>query len=131
MIDSTSFIRTVLDSPVKVTSRSYISNKILEQFAGIRTDIFVEKLEEDILVEVRAIIQGASLEKIEASYPDGWYEAVRERFWPRFILKRFPVKYKIIKLESMAAFLQIKEVHKDSKPNLIYMKNGNPIRDYS
>jgi hypothetical protein len=49
------------------------------------------------LVRMTATLPEAVLEKFEVKYPADWREALKERFFPAFALKRWPVRYTIKK----------------------------------
>lgn len=44
-------------------------------------------------VQMRMHIGGEELGKVTFKYPDGWFQALKEKHFPDFLLKKFPVKY--------------------------------------
>jgi len=57
-----------------------------------------------ITLRIKGHIFGQKLEQREVSYPSTWWDAVKERFFPAWLLVRFPVTYKILRLEGWATY---------------------------
>ena len=47
-----------------------------------------------LIMKMRAFVLGEEGDKIEISYPEDWWQAVRERWLPKWWIKKYPVKYK-------------------------------------
>ena len=47
----------------------------------------------DIGVRVKGYIWSENVDTVNIQYPADWWQAVKERFAPKFILNRWPVKY--------------------------------------
>ena len=47
----------------------------------------------DLVAIMKLHIWGQQLDKVDVKYPANWKEAFREEYFPKFLLKRFPVKY--------------------------------------
>jgi hypothetical protein len=41
-----------------------------------------------------------STANVEVKYPDGWWQAFKQQYFSKWLLKRFPVKYKIVVVET-------------------------------
>ena len=74
----------------------YIREEMAEIFA-ILAKVSMEQpgqyFADGIVLRVRQDILGREIERIECRYPADWWQAVKERFAPKFILNRWPVKY--------------------------------------
>lgn len=59
-----------------------------------------------ILVEIRGFIwaEKHSLQHQEIRYPKNWWQAVKERFAPRWFLRLFPVEYELVVLDVKAIY---------------------------
>ena len=90
-----------LDKPAKIEVSKLLSKEFLKEYPDLRD------MEENLLVTARAIIQGQLLDEVTAKYPADWKEAVKERFFPPFLLKRYPVKYTTLKLEAVAYYPKV------------------------
>ena len=57
---------------------------------------FVEEWAEDVIVfRLKATMLGEHIETPAARYPKDWKEAVKERFFPKWALQRWPVRYTV------------------------------------
>ena len=45
-------------------------------------------------------ILGKNLEKIEAKYPHDWCEAFKDRWFPKWVKRRWPIKYNTLMLRA-------------------------------
>lgn len=52
--------------------------------------------------------ENESLKHQEVKYPFDWWEAFKERWFPRFLLKRYPVKYKKVILDVKKIYPKLK-----------------------
>ncbi len=60
---------------------------------SIEEDIFTK----DLIARIRGFVWSKEVKKeVEEtfSYPSNWWEAVKARFFPKFLKRRYPVKYK-------------------------------------
>lgn len=78
-----------------------ISNELLDADVNVRhfiTDMMV--------AEVRGFVwaEKESVRRQEIKYPRDWWQAVKERFAPRWFLIRYPVDYKVVVLDVKAIY---------------------------
>jgi len=52
-------------------------------------------IKDSLVYRMEGFIWGKTHEIDEISYPDGWFQGFKEAYIPKFILKIFPVKFKI------------------------------------
>jgi hypothetical protein len=57
-----------------------------------------------IILRLEAEILGKTTKEISVSYPADWWEAVKERFAPLWIKRKYPIKYKTIKLTAKECY---------------------------
>lgn len=71
-----------------------------------------------LIMQVRGYVWGEheSLQRQEIKYPRDWWQAFRERWFPAWWLKRYPVKYREIVLDVKAIY----PTFKPSVPNREY-----------
>ena len=69
--------------------------------ARINVEDFGDLVGEMMVVEATMSLPGLADEMIviHESYPQDWWQAVKERWFPQWLLNRFPVKYKEINIE--------------------------------
>lgn len=86
--------------PVQIYCRRYLDLKRLRN-----CDVSVEKMThlsiEDLCIQLEKHIHGLPEQRIviKEKYPVNWVEAVRERWLPKWLLKRYPVKYRRIDID--------------------------------
>jgi hypothetical protein len=58
---------------------------------SIAFDVYIDHTLDAVIMEFTRYITSETIEEI--SYPTTWWDAVKERFFPKTALKKFPVKY--------------------------------------
>lgn len=61
-----------------------------------------------LLYELNYFVYGREVGETTIKYPQNWIETLKERFFPDFLLKKFPVKNKEIKITLKETFPTIK-----------------------
>ncbi len=62
--------------------------------AGFLTDVrVVEDYTRQWAVEIRRHIYGKQLDQVEVRHPATWWDATKERWFPRWALRRWPAAY--------------------------------------
>lgn len=59
---------------------------------------FVDERLKRMFYEVRTTIVKREVDRVEVKYPSGWWQAVKERFAPDWVLSRWPVRYTTVEL---------------------------------
>ena len=57
-------------------------------------EAWCDHLAESIEVQVRGRLAGEQQPEIMIKHPNTWWEAVKERFFPAWLKRRFPVQYR-------------------------------------
>ena len=71
-----------------------ISPKLAQDFAIMpEARAFMDSWLDSIIVQVRQGILSQKLDEITVCYPADWWQAVKERFAPKWFLCRWPVEY--------------------------------------
>jgi len=81
---------------IKYGLKKYISPA---QLRDLKVKSYKDDFTNSIVVEIRDFVYGRKIKKEVTKvvrYPSNWVQAVKERFLPEFIRRRFPVKYKCI-----------------------------------
>ena len=95
--------------------------------ADVDFDEHVSFFCDDIALRVRQAVYGETLESIECRYPRDWWAAFRERWFPAWALRRWPVIYHVTVLEARALYPKISlpgEPH-----HLVFLQDGSPASD--
>lgn len=84
-----------------------ISNELAQEWA-IKPDVDVMQ---DFrgLISLKLVIQawGFDVERLEHKYPSNWKEAFKERWFPAWLKRRYPVKYRVVVMEAKAVLPKI------------------------
>jgi len=62
------------------------------------SEVWLDNILNSIVVSLKQYIPKHELKEINHSYPKDWFQAFKERYYPKFILKYYPVEYTTIKL---------------------------------
>jgi hypothetical protein len=71
----------------------------------INTNVYFDETAKSMVLNLRAIILGRELGEVRL--PANWWEAFKERFFPEFLRKYFPVKYRVITYKSLYPYLRL------------------------
>ena len=87
--------RTVTLEKMKLVLLRRISEEMIDTLANpVDVDwAFEDWFTEDVTLRLKATVAGEHIETPAARYPKDWKEAVKERFFPRWALTRWPVRY--------------------------------------
>ena len=67
---------------------------LLDDFLhSMDVDVYIDFVFNNVVAEFRNEILGRTIQEIK--YPENWIESLKERFAPKVLLKKYPVKYKI------------------------------------
>lgn len=99
-IDIPQFRRLVADRIAVMQSES-VSVREMAAMNRMEVDAFADRLSRSVVVQFRTFIHAIPKEKISVHrrWPKDWREAVKERFAPAWIKKRWPVKYETVDIE--------------------------------
>jgi len=87
----------------------HISREFIDDFAGsIRLETHIDKMTRDAVASLKLQMAGQTQEPQVHYYPKDWVEALKERFAPRWLLRRWPIKFKYIKFEPTVLYPGIK-----------------------
>lgn len=59
-----------------------------------RCYILEDLMADNIIFRIRKLFVGDKMEKYHIQHPLDWWEAFKERWFPKWLTKRYPVKYK-------------------------------------
>ncbi len=82
--------------------RMYAEQSLALEYPGVlqnmEMEARVDHMTRRLVLSLRSVCCGKTVERIdvEAKYPADWWEAFKERWFPKWALQRWPVKYKTI-----------------------------------
>lgn len=79
--------------------------KELENLHGLEVDCFINHTVKELVVKLHAYTVGSHMRNIHVDHscPENWWEAFKERWFPDWILRRWPLKYKVIRIHERIA----------------------------
>ena len=86
--------------------KCFESNAILPE--DIKAELYEDFALRQLVMSLSARIASLKVENYEFRAPQDWFEALKERFFPKWVLKKFPVKYRVEKINVEALFPKIK-----------------------
>ena len=80
---------------------------------------------------IRGFLWGKTIEEFEIKYPSDWWQAFKERWSPRWALRRWPVQYERKNIKLTAYWPTFRVMVPDHEPRLVLTLNGSPEGGYS
>lgn len=87
---------------------------VTEEMAGIfsapcsvDTNLFESWARNELVIRLRQDIMGRIADEIGAEYPSDWWQAAKERWFPRWAKKRWPVRKTTIKLTARELYPRV------------------------
>lgn len=107
----------------------YAINYHIDQEDFMAPNIDVEQtinfITNQVVLTFRADIVGQKLEDFK--YPADWFQAFKERWFPKWLLDKFPVKYKVLEVKALYPQLHVPpEVHNP----IIHVMRKSEVREW-
>jgi hypothetical protein len=65
----------------------------------------IDSITNDALLQIRGFVWGENLKEPKyIRYPKDWVEAFKERWFPKFLLNRYPVKYSVYEISTAVLY---------------------------
>jgi len=90
-----------------VLSRDMIAEYINTQNVQFTEARMAASMAENMVFQLLHMYYGYEVDRLEFKYPDGWWEALRERWFPKWWLSRWPIQYVRKVLKSELAFMEL------------------------
>ncbi len=84
-------------------------------------DVRVEQRFDVLRMYVRGHVWGEaeSVRRQEVSYPADWWQAFKARWFPRWLLRRFPVRHRTVVLDVRAIYPEFRPALPDQEARLV------------
>lgn len=68
-----------------------------------QVEVFARQISDDLMLRVRQRVWGEELERVELPSPADWWQAVKERWFPEWAKRRWPVQWltHVVKLHAL------------------------------
>lgn len=107
---------------LKFAIESYISPEMMHYIENISID---ERYMRQLTVAIRGFVwaEKDALKHQEIKYPYDWWQAFKERWFPAWLLKRYPVQYHVVVLDVRALYPEIKFKMPEKNPVLMVQRS--------
>jgi hypothetical protein len=79
---------------IRYAYQEYFSMSLLD------VESWIDKIDGGYLLMVRGHVWGEHLETKTIEYPADWFQAFKQRFFPRWLIKYFPINMNVIRIEA-------------------------------
>ena len=79
-----------------------------ELISSVDFSMHASFMTDNIVMRVRGFIWAEELDAVDIKYPRDWWQAFKERWFPRWLLERYPVDYKEHHVDFFAKFPEYK-----------------------
>ena len=116
---------TVTLERMKLTALQYISRELVDHFAfPPKVDISAHDwMFDGVAIRIIQQVYGRTLEEVKAEYPADWWQAFKERWFPAWAKKRWPVEWVRVRLEAKELYPKL--YMPDHKPQLQLYRHCN------
>ena len=91
---------------IRLAILEVVSEEILDP--KVDFSLHTSFIRDDIAIRLRGYIWGKQLGKHSVTYPEDWWQAFKERWFPKWVLGRYPVRYKIFEVDVKALYPDFK-----------------------
>lgn len=105
MKESDQFIeafRTIDLQRLQIASQMSCAEEVA--FNNPQFEAFRDYMAERLVVQLRAYIWADPPQEISCRYPRDWWQAVKERWFPKWALERWPVEYQTTTLQAQTIY---------------------------
>jgi len=74
-------------------ARTVFANETLVSLGNLELRHFIDERICGLVYELRAHLASEKLSRIDVKYPKDWWQAFKEHWFPKWLLKRYPVQY--------------------------------------
>lgn len=91
---------------------------VLDKFL-LDHSISLREIEDCIIATIEGYVWSMPIQQQEIIYPKDWWQSFKDRFFPRFMLKKFPVKYTRYSIDIRAIYPELRILHPNPKVRFI------------
>jgi hypothetical protein len=102
--DSIPIVKSITLEKIKVALSKVVHPTIID---NMKLDFREDVLSRQFIFDLKTFMMGQHLEDIEKSYPVDWWQAFKERWFPKWWLEQWPVQYNKIHIRVDALYPKI------------------------
>lgn len=103
---------------IKVKCQVIADKYLLDGTAEVEQ--WVADMLEVLEVSVRGYLFGEDIKEIEVEYPADWWESFKDRWFPKWWLKKHPITKETVKLEAKLLYTEFKPLIPKEKHKIIF-----------
>jgi len=84
-------IETIKLEVTKMCTKHIINTRYLPH--KVKVGAYLDRLSRDLIITAECSIASQRLDAFTVKYPENWIEAIKERWAPRWLLNKYPIKY--------------------------------------
>jgi len=113
---------TVVLEKLKYAIITFVPEAMIDD---IRTSEHVSFIANDFAIQLRGFIwaEEKSAQRQVVTYPLNWWQAFKERWAPKWALKKWPVQYKRVELDVKAIYPEFKQAMPDKTMRLTIIRS--------
>jgi hypothetical protein len=121
-------METVELKALEIGLQQMLSSELL----GTNVKIVQDILYNGVRVAIRGFVwaENESVRRQEVKYPRDWWQAFKERWFPKWLLEKYPVDYHIVVLDVTAIYPDFKQAVPEFTSRLIIQKHEGFSSDY-
>ncbi len=121
--------REVQLEAIRIGLESRISDEML---LGTSVKVIQDVLYNQVRVAVRGFVwaESESVQRTEIKYPRDWWQAFKERWFPKWLLEKYPVDYHHITVDVKAIYPDFKQALPEYTSRLIVQRYDGFTSDY-
>lgn len=110
--------------------QTYITQELAKDFAiAPQIHVFIDQWFDNIVLQIRQSVLSQKLDEISVRYPADWWQAVKERFAPRWFRRRWPIEWNKTTIDVRAIYPKMAMPDKMHFPLARILEGGTAIVD--
>jgi hypothetical protein len=112
---------------MKIGMEQVVSSELLDARVGYQRDLFG-----NIRFALRGFVwaEKDSVQRQEIKYPRDWWQAFKERWFPKRLLEKYPVDYHVVTLDVRAIYPTFKQALPNYEHRLIIQRHDDFSSNY-
>ena len=102
--NATAQYREIVLRKVRFAMAAHLS---LDLLASTEADVFLDQYSASVVVRLQASVLGETVPEVDVKFPVTWWDAVKDRWFPKWSLRWFPVEYRRITIDKHTLFPSI------------------------
>jgi hypothetical protein len=102
--DPTAVYREIVLQRVQLYATNVVPTAILRH---LKAEAHLSHVADEMIIRLSAQILGETVPEVDVTFPVTWWDAVKDRWFPRWSLRWFPVEYRRVTVDKHTLFPSI------------------------